>query len=66
LLIEEIVPAGNMFHPSQFDDLNMLVLSGGRERTAGEFRSLLAAAGFTLTSIVPTASQWSVIETSPA
>ncbi|HEY7485070.1 MAG TPA: methyltransferase [Streptosporangiaceae bacterium] len=32
-------------------DLNMLVATGGRERTEEEFRALLAAAGFTMTSL---------------
>jgi hypothetical protein len=35
-------------------DLNMMVMSGGRERTATEQRALLEAAGFTLTKIIPT------------
>ena len=66
LLVEQVVPTGNSFHPSKFDDLNMLVSLGGRERTAKEFRALVAAAGFTLTGISPTASQWSVVEAVPA
>ncbi len=35
------------------DDLTMLVMNGGRERTAPEFRDLLAAAGFASTAVVP-------------
>ena len=65
LLVEQVVPAGNTFHPSKFDDLNMLVSVGGQERTAEQFRVLLAEAGFTLTGISPTTSQWSVIEAVP-
>ncbi|HEV2124277.1 MAG TPA: methyltransferase, partial [Chloroflexota bacterium] len=34
-------------------DIMMLVETGGRERTEGEFRSLFTAAGFTLTQIQP-------------
>jgi hypothetical protein len=37
-------------------DLNMLIATGGRERTEAEYRSLLHAAGFEVASIVPTAS----------
>ncbi|MEN3334781.1 MAG: O-methyltransferase domain [Blastocatellia bacterium] len=33
-------------------DLNMLVMTGGRERTESQYRELLAAAGFELTMIV--------------
>jgi hypothetical protein len=47
-------------------DLNMMVISGGRERTAAEHRALLEAAGFTLTKVVPTQSEVSVIEAVPA
>ncbi len=31
-------------------DIEMLVLAGGRERTAQEYRALFAAAGFALTT----------------
>jgi hypothetical protein len=40
----------------------MLVRQPGRERTAHEYRALLAAAGFGPTRIVPTRAQVSVIE----
>jgi len=40
----------------------MLLIPGGRERTADEFGALFARAGFELTRIVPTASPLSVIE----
>ena len=43
-------------------DLNMLIATGGRERTESEYRSLLRAASFEVTSIVPTASGLDVIE----
>jgi SAM-dependent methyltransferase len=38
------------------NDVNMLVATGGRQRSEDEFRSLYDAAGFTLTKIVPTLS----------
>jgi hypothetical protein len=47
-------------------DLNMMVMTGGRERTEGEFRQLLATAGFRLTRIIPTRSLFSVIESERA
>ena len=43
-------------------DLEMLLMPGGRERTADEFASLFARAGFELARIVPTESPLSVIE----
>jgi hypothetical protein len=65
LLVEQVVPTGNDYHPSKFDDLNMLVIQHGRERTAQEFRELLGAAGFMLRRVLPTPSQWSVVEAVP-
>ena len=47
-------------------DLEMLLLPGGRERTAEEYRQLLAKAGFKLTRIVPTKASFVVIESEPA
>lgn len=62
LLVEMVVPSGNEPHFGKIQDLEMLLSSGGLERTAEEFRALFAAAGFELTRIIPTASPISVIE----
>lgn len=62
ILVEAVVPPGNEMHFAKFIDLNMLVMTGGRERTAEEFRQLYDAAGFKLTKVVPTESPFSVIE----
>jgi hypothetical protein len=43
----------------------MLVGPGGQERTEPEYRTLLAKAGFRLSTVVPTASAVSVVEASP-
>lgn len=43
----------------------MIVHTGGRERTEVEYASLLEAAGFRLTRIVPTRVAQSVIEAVP-
>lgn len=43
-------------------DLNMLVLTGGRERTEGEYRALLGRAGFRLSRVVRTRALVSLIE----
>ena len=40
----------------------MLLLPGGRERSADEFRALFARAGFDLTAIVPPKSPVSVVD----
>jgi orsellinic acid C2-O-methyltransferase len=44
------------------NDVNMLVCTGGRQRSEAEFRELYAAAGFRLTRIVPTMATSCVIE----
>ena len=47
--------------------LEMLVMSpGGRERTRQEFASLLSAAQFELTKVVPTEAPVSIFEARPA
>jgi len=62
ILVEAVVPETSEMHFSKFIDLNMLVMTGGRERTAEEFRRLYEDSGFKLTRIVPTESPFSVIE----
>ncbi|MBV9211219.1 MAG: methyltransferase [Acidobacteria bacterium] len=62
LLVEAVVPEGVEPHFSKFIDLNMLVMTGGRERTQEEYRKLFEASGFRLTKVVETPSPMSVIE----
>jgi len=65
LIIEMVVPEGNEPSPSKALDLQMLVMEGGKERTAREYSKLLETSGFKLTRIVPTKSPYSVIEGEP-
>jgi hypothetical protein len=62
LIVEGIVGPANEPDLVKLLDLQMLVRQPGRERTAHEYRALLAAAGFGPTRIVPTRAQVSVIE----
>jgi SAM-dependent methyltransferase len=62
LLVEMVVPDTNVDCFSKLLDLNMLVMTGGRERTEAEFYTLLDASGYKLTRIVPTMAPQSVIE----
>lgn len=66
LLAETVMPPGNDPEFGKWLDVGMLVFTGGCERTEGEYRELLAAAGFRLTRIVPTPSPVSMIEAVPA
>ena len=65
LLIEQMLPSSitpSVTTQSQtLGDLNMLVRTGGQERTEEEFRVLLSAAGFDLVSVIPTQTTHSVI-----
>jgi SAM-dependent methyltransferase len=62
ILLESVVQPGNAPDFGKIIDLEMLLIPGGRERTAAEFRTLFDRAGFNLTRIVPTQSPLSVIE----
>lgn len=62
LLVETVVPEGNEPSFSKWMDLQMLVMTGGRERTAAEYRELLAAAGFEMTAVIQTKSPVSIVE----
>ena len=62
ILLESVIQPGNAPDFGKIIDLEMLAMPGGRERTAEEFRALLAGAGFELTRVIPTESPLSVIE----
>jgi SAM-dependent methyltransferase len=61
LIVEMVVPADNRPSAVQPMDLNMLVMLGGRERTADEFQKVLWAAGFQLEQVISTHSPFSVL-----
>ena len=56
LVVDIVLPPGDAPHPGRAMDLLMLTLFGGRIRTEAEFRALFAAAGATLTRLLPTPS----------
>ena len=62
LIVEFVLPEGNTPHFGKLVDMVMLTLPGGEERTANEYRTLLEAAGFRMTRVVPTASDVSIVE----
>jgi hypothetical protein len=63
VLIERLLPERTLDDPAAIHgDLNMLVLTGGHERTLREYQQLLAAAGLALVRHMPTQSAWWVIE----
>ena len=63
LLCEALLPDANESHLAKLTDIEMLVHSdGGRERTAEEYRQLLASADLKMTRVVPTAAPYSIVE----
>jgi len=62
LIVENVIPPGDEAHPGKLIDLEMLLISGGRERTEAEFRALTHAAGLVVERILPTAVSVSIIE----
>ncbi|HEY0543966.1 MAG TPA: methyltransferase [Pyrinomonadaceae bacterium] len=69
LLIEIVLPArlsqSPMTYPLVMTDLQMLVMTGGRERTEPEFRALLQDAGLELLRVIQTRGLDSLIECVP-
>ncbi|HUD68296.1 MAG TPA: methyltransferase [Candidatus Sulfotelmatobacter sp.] len=65
LIVDMVVPDTDAMSFSKLLDLNMLVMTGGRERTRAEFRAVLDAANYELTSIIPTMAPQSIIEAVP-
>jgi hypothetical protein len=63
LVLEAVIPEGNEPHPGKFMDINMLAMTGGRERTEKEFATLFAQAGLKLSRVISTHSpMFSIVE----
>jgi hypothetical protein len=62
LIVEMLVPEEIRPDFVMLMDLNMLVMTGGRERTASEFGKLLSQAGFEMTRVIPTHSPFFLME----
>lgn len=62
LVVDHVIPPGNGANWGKLLDINMMVLTGGQERTREQFRDLFAHAGLRLKRVVPTACPLSVLE----
>ena len=63
LIIERLLPERAADDPAAIVvDLQMLALTGGRERSKADYRALLGASGFTLARVLRTASGFSILE----
>lgn len=65
LLIEMIIPEGNDPSIVKLLDLEMLVITGGQERTEAEFKHLIEMSGLRLTRTIPTKENIYIIEGKP-
>jgi hypothetical protein len=65
MIVEMVIPPGDVPHPGKMLDLMMLNAPGGMERSEGEYGELLAKAGYRMTRVVPTESAVSVVEGVP-
>jgi hypothetical protein len=66
LIVEHVISPGNAPDWGKQLDMNMLALTGGRERTREEFRDLLARAGLALRRVLPTACPLGIVEATRA
>jgi len=67
LVIERLIPDDPADAvPALLSDLNMLVITGGQERTNAEYDQLLAQAGLSLAQVRPVAPPYGVIEGIPS
>src|SRR5262249_823734 len=62
LIVELLVPSEIRPDIVMLMDLNMLVMTGGKERTEEEFGRLLSQAGFRLVRVIPTKSPFFLLE----
>lgn len=65
LVVELVLPPGEEPFFGKWLDLHMLVMAGGRERTAAEYDALFHAAGFRLARVLLTPPGPSVVEAIP-
>jgi hypothetical protein len=62
LVVETIVPSGSEPDSVKLVDANMLVVTGGVERTEAEYKAMFAAVGLRLERVIPTARPISILE----
>ncbi len=62
VIVETIIASANKRDYAKCIDAHMMVITGGKERTLADFQSLLASAGFSIVSVTPTDTEFSIIE----
>ena len=61
LIVEQVLREPNVRDAGKWSDLNMLVMTGGRERTFAEYEELLGAAGFAKGKLIETDTPYRLI-----
>ena len=64
LVVEYLIEPGPGFSVAKLLDLEVLVMGGGRERTAEEYATLFSSAGITLTNTIPADGGITILECS--
>jgi len=62
LIVEMLISPGNSTSVAKLLDLEMMVLSGGRERTLEEYKALLKTAGLVYSNVTPVDENLFIIE----
>ncbi|MGI9187049.1 MAG: methyltransferase [Gaiellales bacterium] len=62
LIADIVLPEGDAPHFGKIEDLEMLLIPGGIERTEVEFRELVESIGLTVARVVPTSSLITLVE----
>ena len=65
LIIDAVLPPGDVPHFGKLLDLTMMAMLTGRERSEDEFAALLEGAGFSLAEVAEMAAPTSLIEARP-
>jgi hypothetical protein len=65
LIRDSVLPEGDAPSPAKQMDITMLIMTGGHERSEEEWRTLLAASGFSLREVYRTSSPFDLIEADP-
>lgn len=65
IILEAVIPPGNIFSISKLLDLEVFLMGGGCERNKNEFENLMEQSGFRLSRIIETKENISIIEGVP-
>lgn len=66
LVVEAVLGPDPESRQAAFLDVDMMISTGGRERTMEEFAAVCTAAGLTLAKVVPTRSALAILDLRPA